>query len=1251
MQFRPSSFFDFSGIRIQRIYFLILCLILYGFMQGFAQEGIRGEALKAVKHDVVSMQQLVDAEKNDPSLDNTFKVPNQYGTPGKREKNGIPRERQIPKDAKIFREKASMQRGGPTQGPNQILSPAPTNGFNALDDNISSIPPDVNGGVGPNHLMVTLNSQYAIQTRAGANLSTVSIATFWSGLGASGPFDPKTTYDPYNNRWITVAVSNSRSANSALLVAVSQTSDPTGVWNRYMIDATAIDTMWLDYPSLGFNKDWIVISGNMFGNVNSSFQTCLVYALNKADFYANGTGQYTVIDVGNDAFTLAPAITYDNTISTMYLAESYNGNSGGNGYVKLFTLTGSVGSEVLNSGTYASTPNTWKWGTGTDFAPQLGSTSKIRCNDDRMLNCLYRNGSVWMAHSVFLPAGTPTRSSLQWWKLTTAGAITSRDRIDDATGNTFYAFPSISVNANDDALMGYSIFSSSIYPSAAYALKLSTDANFQSDYIYKYGLAKYYKTYSGSANRWGDYTLTQVDPMNDNDFWTLQEYSITPGSGYDRWGTWWANVTMAAPVADFIADVTTVCVNSDITFSNTSTGAISTFNWDFGAGASPATSSSAGPVTVQYTTTGTKTISLSVSGPGGSDMITKTNYVNVITSPAASGPISGSASVCQGQSGVAYSVGVIAGASSYDWTLPSGASIASGAGTNNITVNYSAGALSGTISVAGTDGTCPGLSASMAITVNSLPAVVEQKVYSSGGGIIINDNSTASPYPSTIAVSSLSGLIQDVNVLINGISHTYPDDIDILLESPSGQRVTLLSDAGGGADMVNLNLVVNDSATIFFSDGGAITNGSYKPTNYTSPDTYNSPGPGSFAAPIGASSTSLSILNGSDPNGTWKLYIVDDIGSDFGSIASWTLQFVIEQQAYQVSGASGVCQGQTGVAYSVPVMNGATNYTWSLPPGATISSGANTASVTIDFSNLASSGIIQVTPSNGCGNFLASDAFAVSVDPLPVINSFNPLSGSEGASVQIYGNNLSGVTSVLFNGLSATFAINSNVLITAIVPVGALSGNITLINACGMAVSAGSFTVLPSTVDLILKVFVQGFYVGGGTMRAVASPISYPGLCDTFDVKLANSFSPYAIAHTIKGTLATNGTGTFTFPGTVQGNSYYIVLNHRNTMETWSSGSILFNSPSVSYDFSDQITKSYGSNQVSLGDGNFAIWSGDINQDGIINTSDLTSLEGSLLSYLLGYYSQDLNGDHLVEAADYSLLENNLPLMLMVLKP
>src|SRR5215204_2224700 len=76
----------------------------------------------------------------------------------------------------------------------------------------------------------------------------------------------------------------------------------------------------------------------------------------------------------------------------------------------------------------------------------------------------------------------------------------------------------------------------------------------------------------------------------------------------------------------------------------------------------------------------------------------------------------------------------------------------------------------------------------------------------SGGPITINDDGAATPYPSTCEVSGLSGEINDVNLTFTGLSHTYPDDIDVLLVSPDGDNATIMSDAGGTTDVVGCDL-------------------------------------------------------------------------------------------------------------------------------------------------------------------------------------------------------------------------------------------------------------------------------------------------------------------------------------------------------------------------------------------------------------------------------------------------------------
>jgi len=463
---------------------------------------------------------------------------------------GMPDELSIPPGSTIYLQEDDSGTNGsiPANIPT-ALTPTPTADFQGLLDNIASIPPDVHGGVGPNHLMVTHNSQVRVMSKTGSTISTVSLDNFWSPLGSPSTFDPKVRYDPYSSRWMFTACGDAAAASSALLVAVSETDDPTGNWYMYSIDADATDVNWFDYPSIGFNKDWIVITGNMFPISSGSFYG-KVWVLDKADFYAGTTADFTEIDAGSSGGTICPAVTYDNTTSTMYMVKNWNGNAGGFGYVRMYTITGAIGSEVLTAGAFASTSDTWSFlqSNGEAMGPQSGSTDKITLNDSRMQDVVYRDGSIWCTHTVFLPASSPTRSSVQWWELNTSGSVIQRSRIDDSTGDTFYAYPSIAVNANGDAVIGYSSFSLTQFASANYSYRYSCDATntFGTDHLYKAGEAKYYKTYSGDRNRWGDYTVTCIDPTNDIDFWTLQEYAATPitfgSTTYDRWATWWAKI-------------------------------------------------------------------------------------------------------------------------------------------------------------------------------------------------------------------------------------------------------------------------------------------------------------------------------------------------------------------------------------------------------------------------------------------------------------------------------------------------------------------------------------------------------------------------------------------------------------------------------------------------------------------------------------------------------------------------------------
>ncbi|WP_028664186.1 T9SS type A sorting domain-containing protein [Runella zeae] len=161
------------------------------------------------------------------------------------------------------------------------------------------------------------------------------------------------------------------------------------------------------------------------------------------------------------------------------------------------------------------------------------------------------------------------------------------------------------------------------------------------------------------------------------------------------------------------------------------------------------------------------------------------------------------------------------------------------------------------------------------------------------GGITINDNGVAMPYPSCISVSGLMGTIEKVTITLKNLTHTAPDAIDLLLYSPTGQKYVFMSDVGGTNAVTGLDLILDSSAASVLPDNTTLVSGTFRPADFeASADVFPAPAP---AGPYySASTTSLgTLLNNSNPNGTWYLYAVDDAATNTGSIGGWCLNFTM----------------------------------------------------------------------------------------------------------------------------------------------------------------------------------------------------------------------------------------------------------------------------------------------------------------------------------------------------------------------
>ncbi|MBA3956565.1 MAG: hypothetical protein H0X58_07870, partial [Acidimicrobiia bacterium] len=133
------------------------------------------------------------------------------------------------------------------------------------------------------------------------------------------------------------------------------------------------------------------------------------------------------------------------------------------------------------------------------------------------------------------------------------------------------------------------------------------------------------------------------------------------------------------------------------------------------------------------------------------------------------------------------------------------------------------------------------------------------------------------PYPSTLTVSGFTGVITDVNVLLNDLTYTFPEDLDVLVVHPDGTSVLLMSDAGGNGDGVaertsDVDLILDQQASNLLPADTQLSSGTFRPVDDDVDLDSTFPVDASPAPAPAIGGTSLDVFNGKDPNGTWSLY-------------------------------------------------------------------------------------------------------------------------------------------------------------------------------------------------------------------------------------------------------------------------------------------------------------------------------------------------------------------------------------------
>ncbi len=213
----------------------------------------------------------------------------------------------------------------------------------------------------------------------------------------------------------------------------------------------------------------------------------------------------------------------------------------------------------------------------------------------------------------------------------------------------------------------------------------------------------------------------------------------------------------------------------------------------------------------------------------------------------------------------------------------------------------------------------------------------------------------------------------------------------------------------------------------------------------------------------------------------------------------------------------------------------------------------------------------------------------------------------------------------------------------------------TLLNAAGCdSILTLNLTITQIPATLNLRCFIEGYMDEAIVMQmkpVLANQLqpTTPNACDTIKVELHQANAPYALVHSSKVVMNKSGFSTSTFPP-LNGN-YYIVVKHRNAIETWSALPVFFGAPPVNYNFTNAAFKAFGNNQIEVSENVWAFYSGDVNQDENVDLIDLSMAEFDIMNFNSGFLPTDINGDGNVDLIDLPIVETNVFNFISVMHP
>jgi hypothetical protein len=338
----------------------------------------------------------------------------------------------------------------------------------ATDTSMSVEPPDTQVAVGPSDVAEAVNETLSVWTRTGSPILSSSLDALFSVPTGSGYFfsDPRIVYDGLSGRWFLSGLGVDPSAGSGYVyVAVSTTSDPTGVWHIY--DLVFSSSLIEDQPKLGVSSDKVVLSWNDFSG--STFAGQETWVLQKSDFLSSLAVSTVHFDSDATRSSIVPVVSLTPTSNEYLVYNNSCSSQSGTGVGDCTAGTPTLGVVVI-SGTPAAGNVAW-----TESDPTIAATSAppggtqpsgpaIETNDDRLLSAVWQNGTLWASGNDACTPSNNLQSCLRLFEVSTGSDSVLIDGDIGAAGQDFY-YPAVTLDGSGDLYVVATQSSSTRYPS------------------------------------------------------------------------------------------------------------------------------------------------------------------------------------------------------------------------------------------------------------------------------------------------------------------------------------------------------------------------------------------------------------------------------------------------------------------------------------------------------------------------------------------------------------------------------------------------------------------------------------------------------------------------------------------------------------------------------------------------------------------------------------------------------------------